>query len=82
MVCIGLQRAMAAVFAVSPHPSRGFVLLLFLRLFCWEIGGQNVPADWHDLEEDQRRRAELNFPVPHELAVFVAPGYCQTGFRC
>ena len=26
--------------------------------------------------------AELIFPVPHEGAVFVAPGYCQTGFRC
>jgi 4-hydroxybenzoate polyprenyltransferase len=47
----------AAAFAVSPHPSRGFVLLLFLWLFCWEIGGQNIPADWHDLEEDQRLRA-------------------------
>ena len=20
-------------------------------VFCWEIGGQNIPADWHDLEE-------------------------------
>jgi 4-hydroxybenzoate polyprenyltransferase len=48
----------AAVFAVSPHPSRGFVLLLFLWLFCWEIGGQNIPADWHDLDEDQRLRAQ------------------------
>jgi len=48
----------AAVFAVDPHPSFGFVLLLFLWLFCWEIGGQNVPADWHDVEEDQHLRAQ------------------------
>ena len=48
----------AAVYAVSPHPSRGLVLLLFLWLFCWEIGGQNIPADWHDLEEDQRLGAQ------------------------
>ena len=48
----------AAVFAVSPHPSRGFVLLLFLWLFCWEIGGQNIPADWHGLEEDRRLGAQ------------------------
>ena len=43
---------------MSPHPSRGLVLLLFLWLFCWEIGGQNIPADWHDLEEDQRLGAQ------------------------
>ncbi len=48
----------AAVYAVSPHPSRSFVLLLFLWLFCWEIGGQNIPADWHDLPEDQRLGAQ------------------------
>lgn len=50
--------AMAAVFAVSPDPSPAFVLLLFLWLFFWEIGGQNVPNDWSDLEEDRRLEAE------------------------
>jgi 4-hydroxybenzoate polyprenyltransferase len=54
----------AAVFAVDPHPSRGFLLLLMLWLFCWEIGGQNVPADWHDVEEDQRLKAQT-IPVRH-----------------
>jgi len=48
----------AAIFAVDPHPALGFVLLLFLWLFCWEIGGQNVPADWYDVEEDQRLGAQ------------------------
>lgn len=48
----------AAVFAVDPHPSLPFVLLLFLLLFFWEIGGQNVPADWADIEEDARFRAK------------------------
>jgi 4-hydroxybenzoate polyprenyltransferase len=48
----------AAVFAVNPQPSPGFLLLLFLWLFCWEVGGQNVPADWHDIEEDQRLHAQ------------------------
>ncbi len=47
----------AAVFAVDPVPSPLFVTLLFLWLFFWEIGGQNVPADWHDKDED----AELGF---------------------
>jgi 4-hydroxybenzoate polyprenyltransferase len=49
---------MAAVFAVDPHPAPGFLLLLFLWLFCWEIGGQNIPADWHDVEEDQSLGAQ------------------------
>jgi 4-hydroxybenzoate polyprenyltransferase len=43
---------LAAVFAVDQQPEPGLLLLLFLWLFFWEIGGQNVPADWHDLEED------------------------------
>jgi 4-hydroxybenzoate polyprenyltransferase len=47
----------AAVFAVNPRPSPVFLTLLFLWIFFWEIGGQNVPADWHDLEEDQRWHA-------------------------
>jgi 4-hydroxybenzoate polyprenyltransferase len=45
--------AIAAVYAVDPAVSPGFVGLLFLWLFCWEVGGQNVPADWYDLEEDR-----------------------------
>lgn len=43
---------LAAVFAVTPDPSPAFLLLLFLWLFFWEIGGQNVPNDWADLKED------------------------------
>ena len=48
----------AAVFAVDPDPSVGYVLLLFAWLFCWEAGGQNVPADWTDLDEDRRFNAQ------------------------
>jgi 4-hydroxybenzoate polyprenyltransferase len=44
---------LAAVYAVNPHPETGFLLLLFAWLFAWEIGGQNIPADWHDLEQDR-----------------------------
>jgi len=44
--------ALAAVFAVDRTPDPNFLTLLFLWLFFWEIGGQNVPADWHDIEED------------------------------
>ena len=67
--------AVAAVFAVDPNPSLIYVVILFLWLFLWEIGGQNIPADWADIEEDRRLGAQT-VPVrvgPHNaatLAVF------------
>ena len=45
---------LAAVFVVAPHPPLPLVLLLLAWLMCWEIGGQNIPADWNDVEEDER----------------------------
>ena len=50
--------ALAAVFAVDPQPDGLFLLVLFLLLFSWEIGGQNIPADWTDIEEDRRLKAK------------------------
>jgi len=44
---------LAAVFAVDRSPDPAFLFLLFSWLFFWEIGGQNVVADWHDIEEDR-----------------------------
>ena len=49
--------AIAAVFAVDPKPSPLFLFILFLFLFFWEIGGQNIPADWTDIKADQRLNA-------------------------
>lgn len=49
--------AVAAVFAVDPNPSPAFMLSLFIWIFLWEIGGQNVPHDWADIEEDRRLEA-------------------------
>lgn len=49
--------AMAAVYAVDPSPSYGFLVCVFVWLFFWEIGGQNVPNDWADIEEDRRLQA-------------------------
>lgn len=49
--------AMAAVFAVDPHPSPVYLIALFAMLFFWEIGGQNIPNDLSDIEEDRRMRA-------------------------
>ncbi len=43
----------AAVFAVEPNPSLSFLLVLFAWLLCWEVGGQNVPNDLTDLDQDR-----------------------------
>ncbi len=48
----------AAVFAVDPNPSVSYLISLFLMMFFWEIGGQNVPNDWSDIEEDIRLEAQ------------------------
>jgi 4-hydroxybenzoate polyprenyltransferase len=47
----------AAVFAVEPDPPVGFLLVLFLWLLCWEVGGQNVPNDLADLDQDRDMQA-------------------------
>ncbi len=44
----------AAIFVVQPHPDWRWVLLILAWVFFWEIGGQNIPADWNDVEEDRR----------------------------
>ncbi|KZC15424.1 ubiquinone biosynthesis protein UbiA [Rhodanobacter sp. FW510-R12] len=44
----------AAVFAVIPAPPWSGLLGMLIWLMLWEIGGQNIPADWNDLEEDRR----------------------------
>ncbi|TAN28082.1 MAG: ubiquinone biosynthesis protein UbiA [Castellaniella sp.] len=44
----------AAVYAVVPAPAFSGILLMLLWLMLWEIGGQNIPADWNDVAEDKR----------------------------
>jgi 4-hydroxybenzoate polyprenyltransferase len=48
----------AAVFLVDSHPAPALLLLLFAWVFFWEIGGQNIPADWNDTVEDCRVNAK------------------------
>ncbi len=50
--------AIAGVFAVDSNPSPVFVSMMFFWFFSWEIGGQNVPNDWADIEEDRRLHAQ------------------------
>ena len=47
----------AGVFAVDRDTSLQFLVLLFLWLFFWEIGGQNIPNDWAEIEEDSQLQA-------------------------
>ncbi|OGP57466.1 MAG: ubiquinone biosynthesis protein UbiA, partial [Deltaproteobacteria bacterium RBG_13_49_15] len=46
--------SIAAVFAVDPKPSIGFLAAVFAFFFLWEIGGQNIPNDWADMDQDRR----------------------------
>lgn len=66
----------AAVFVVDHSPSPFLLLLVFAWVFFWEIGGQNVPADWNDTAEDQRVHAKtiplLFGPYKAGLIVLVA----------
>ncbi len=48
----------AAVFAVDHHPAPYLLLVIFAWVFFWEIGGQNIPADWNDTVEDRRVNAK------------------------
>jgi 4-hydroxybenzoate polyprenyltransferase len=50
--------AVAAVFAVDPNPSGMYLAILFLLLFFWELGGQNIPNDLADMDEDRRMNAK------------------------
>ena len=56
--------AIAGIFAVDPKPSPLFLFVLFLWFFLWEIGGQNVPNDWTDIETDRRLDAKT---IPVQL---------------
>ncbi len=52
----------AAVFAVDASPDLSFVFLIFLFHFLWEAGGQNIPNDYSDIEEDRVVKART-FPI-------------------
>ena len=58
--------AVAAVYAVNPQPPMLFLGVLFGWIFFWEIGGQNIPNDWTDIEEDRRFRART---IPIKLGL-------------
>jgi len=58
--------SVAAVYAVNPQPSLCFLMVLFGWIFFWEIGGQNIPNDWTDIEEDRQFNAKT---IPVKLGL-------------
>jgi len=66
--------AIAAVFAVDPSPSGMYLIFLFSLLFFWEIGGQNIPNDWSDYDEDRQMNAKTipirwGLPIAYRIIV-------------
>jgi len=47
----------SAIFVVDQNPDLFKVALIFTWVLFWEIGGQNIAADWNDIEEDKRVHA-------------------------
>jgi 4-hydroxybenzoate polyprenyltransferase len=50
--------ALAAIFAVNPKPQPQLVVVVFIWIALWEVGGQNVPNDLVDMQEDGKLGAK------------------------
>jgi len=48
----------AAVFAVDTSPDALFLCFIFVFFFLWEAGGQNIPNDYTDIDEDRQINAK------------------------
>jgi 4-hydroxybenzoate polyprenyltransferase len=59
----------AAIYVVDHNPDLMKVLLVLAWVFVWEIGGQNIPADWNDTAEDRRVNART---IPLQLGTQIA----------
>ena len=59
----------AAIYVVDPNPDLSKVFLVLAWVFVWEIGGQNIPADWNDTVEDKRVHAKT---IPLQLGTQTA----------
>jgi 4-hydroxybenzoate polyprenyltransferase len=46
--------ALAAIYAVNPDPPLEFIMVIFIWIGLWEVGGQNIPNDLVDMHEDER----------------------------
>lgn len=48
----------AAVVAVDTSPDALFLCFIFVFFFLWEAGGQNIPNDYTDIDEDRQINAK------------------------
>ncbi len=65
----------AAVYAVIEQPHLPWLALMLVWLMLWEVGGQNIPADWNDIAEDRRvggRTIPLVFGLPAAARAILA----------
>jgi 4-hydroxybenzoate polyprenyltransferase len=46
--------SLAAIYAVNPDPPLQFMVIIFIWIGLWEVGGQNIPNDLVDMGEDRR----------------------------
>ena len=46
--------SLAAIYAVNPDPPLEFIIMVFIWIALWEVGGQNIPNDLVDMHEDGR----------------------------
>ena len=46
--------SLAAIYAVNPSPPLAFIIIVFIWIALWEVGGQNIPNDLVDMDEDRR----------------------------
>jgi len=63
---------LAAIYAVNPNPQPKFIAIVFIWIALWEVGGQNVPNDLVDMQEDARLGGKT-IPVVygHKLSIFI-----------
>jgi 4-hydroxybenzoate polyprenyltransferase len=54
----------AALFVVNADQALNVLPVILAWVFFWEIGGQNIPADWNDTVEDKRVNAKT---IPLQL---------------
>ena len=62
--------ALAAIYAVNPAPPLEFIIVIFIWIGLWEVGGQNIPNDLVDMHEDERLEGKT-IPVVYGSSISV-----------